>query len=119
MNFRSKRKSSGDVYINDPIDADRDGNRLTLLDVMVEDEDIVAMLDLKEKSAQLHSYILHCLPPREQEIVRLRYGLGNRLPMTQHEVAKRLSISRSYVSRLEKKALSVLKKQFVSEGGER
>lgn len=112
MNFRSRRKSSGDVYINDPIDTDRDGNSLTLLDLMAEEQDIVAILDLKDKSTQLYRYILRCLDSREQEIVRLRYGLNNQPPMTQREVAKKLAISRSYVSRLEKKSLETLRKEF-------
>lgn len=112
MNFRSKRKTAGDVYINDPIDTDRDGNSLTLLDIMAEEEDIVAALDLKENSSRLYHYIADDLAPREQQIIRLRYGLDNCLPLTQREVAKKLCISRSYVSRLEKKALEKLRDAF-------
>lgn len=116
MNFRSRRKTAGDIYISDPIDVDKDGNSLTLMDVMSEDLDIVAMLDLKEKSGQLHRYIDTLLGDREREIVRMRYGLDNRPPMTQRDVAKKLAISRSYVSRLEKKALQTLRKEFEKSG---
>ena len=112
MTFRSKRKSSGDLYISDPIDTDRDGTSLTLIDIMSDDDDIVDMLELKNKSEQLYKFIGQVLTPREREIVCLRYGLSNALPLTQREVAKKLKISRSYVSRLEKKALEKLKDEF-------
>lgn len=112
MNFRSKRKTQGDVYISDPIDTDRDGNSLTLIDIMSEEQDIVEILDLKERSAQLRRYIFSCLDERERQIIRLRYGMDNRPPLTQREVASMLGISRSYVSRIEKKALLKLKTEF-------
>lgn len=112
MNFRSKRKTAGDVYISDPIDIDKDGNSLTLMDVMAEELDIVAVLDLKEKSGKLHDFVENVLGEREREIIKMRYGLENRLPMTQRDVAKKLVISRSYVSRLEKKALETLRREF-------
>lgn len=116
MNFRSRRKTAGDVYISDPIDIDKDGNSLTLMDVMAEEVDIVAILDLKDKSCKLHSFVENILEEREREIVKLRYGLDNRPPMTQRDVAKKLAISRSYVSRLEKKALERLRYEF-EQGG--
>lgn len=112
MNFRSKRKTAGDVYISDPIDTDRDGNSLTLMDLMSHDDDIVEIMDLRDRSAQLRRYIAEDLTQREREIILLRYGLNNRHPMTQREVARRMDISRSYVSRLEKKALEKLRVKF-------
>ena len=113
MTFRSKRKSAFDVSISDPIDTDREGTTLTLMDIMSDEEDIVGKIDLEMKSQQLREYIRAFLDPREQQIVELRYGLGNRRPLTQREVAKRLNISRSYVSRIEKKALGILRKHFM------
>ncbi len=116
MTFRSKRKSAGDVYISDPIDTDKDGNSLTLMDLMYEEQDLVGILDLQMRSKQLYRYLDENLDPREQKIIVLRYGLHNRPPLTQREVAKQLDISRSYVSRLEKSALSKLRRAFETEG---
>ena len=99
MYFRSSRKSAQDVSINEPIDTDKDGNALTLMDIMAADDDILENLDCKIKSEQLRKYIGEVLTPREQTIVRLRYGLGGNEPLTQREVAQKLGISRSYVSR--------------------
>jgi RNA polymerase sporulation-specific sigma factor len=112
MYFRSSRKSSQDVSINEPIDTDKDGNALTLMDIMATEDDILENLDCKIKSEQLRSYISETLSPREQTIIRLRYGLDGKEPLTQREVAQKLGISRSYVSRIEKKALSSLNRRF-------
>lgn len=112
MYFRSSRKSSQDVSINEPIDTDKDGNALTLMDIMAADDDILENLDCKIKSEQLRKYIDEVLSPREQTIVKLRYGLGGNEPLTQREVAQKLGISRSYVSRIEKKALAALYNRF-------
>lgn len=112
MYFRSSRKSAQDISINEPIDTDKDGNALTLMDIMSVDDDILEHLDCKIKSEQLRQYITDALSPREQRIIRLRYGLGDREPLTQREVAQKLGISRSYVSRIEKKALSALYRKF-------
>ncbi len=116
MFFRSKRKSAQDVYISDPIDTDKEGNSLTLMDIVADEDNILENLDLKIRSEKLHSYIDALLDERERTIVLLRYGLCGHLPLTQREVAKKLGISRSYVSRIEKKALATLKKQFLREG---
>lgn len=113
MTFRSKRKNAFDISISEPIDTDREGNRLTLMDIMAEEEDLVGKIDLEIKSKQLREYIQTHLEPREQEIVELRYGLAGRRPLTQREVAKHLNISRSYVSRIEKKALQILRHHFM------
>ncbi len=116
MTFRSKRKSAFDVSISDPIDTDRDGNNLTLMDIMADDDDIVSRIDLEMKAKQLREFIQSFLDSREQQIIRMRYGLGNCRPLTQREVARKLNISRSYVSRLESKALSKLREEFEKGG---
>ena len=119
MHFRSRRKSASDVSLNDPVDTDREGNSLTLMDIMSEEIDMVGQIDLQLKSAQLRRYIRSLLDDREREIITLRYGLGGRPPLTQREVAARLGISRSYVSRIEKKAVQTLRRQFmISAPGE-
>ena len=112
MYFRASKKSAQDVSMNEPIDTDKDGNALTLMDVMATEDNIVDNLDWKVKSEQLKRYIAQALTPRERLIIELRYGLSNDHPLTQREVAARLKISRSYVSRIEKKALQLLKRQF-------
>lgn len=112
MYFRAAKKSAQDVSMNEPIDTDKDGNALTLMDVMATEDNIVENLDWKVKSEQLKRYITQVLTPRERVIIELRYGLNNDHPLTQREVAARLKISRSYVSRIEKKALQLLKRQF-------
>lgn len=112
MCFRAKKKSASDLYIDDPIEVDRDGNQLTLGDILGDSEDIIEKVDLSIRSAQLYKFISSCLDQRELEIIKLRYGLYGISPMTQREVAQKLGISRSYVSRIEKKALSELKKMF-------
>ena len=83
--------------MNDPIDTDKDGNALTLLDVIAEEDSIADDLDRKIKTNHLREYIQHCLTPRERTILMLRYGLDGSDPLTQREVAARLGISRSYV----------------------
>ncbi|MGX8700076.1 RNA polymerase sporulation sigma factor SigK [Caproiciproducens sp.] len=98
MFFRSSKKTAQDISINEPIDTDKDGNALTLMDVMATEDNIVDNLDCKIKSEQLKRYIREVLSPREQTIIELRYGLTGRGPLTQREVAQKLGISRSYVS---------------------
>lgn len=112
MHFRNKKKTAQDVYINDPIDTDKEGNSITLMDIVAEEDHIVEDLDLKVKSEQLYRFVEKSLDARERQIIRMRYGLGGALPLTQREVAKKLQISRSYVSRLESKALQKLRAKF-------
>ena len=112
MFFRNNKKTAQDVSLNEPIDTDKDGNALVLMDIMSEGDSIVDDLDIKIKSEKLYKYIQDELLPREQLIIKLRYGLNGTLPLTQREVASKLGISRSYVSRIEKKALLILKKRF-------
>ena len=112
MFFRNCKKSAQDVSMNEPIDIDKDGNSLVLMDVMATDDMIIEDLDIKIKSEKLHKFIEESLGEREKTIINLRYGLGKNLPLTQREVAQRLNISRSYVSRIEKRALQILRKRF-------
>lgn len=113
MFFRNQKKSAQDVYISDPIDTDKDGNQLTLLDVVSSEDTILDDVDLKMKSEKLHEYIAH-LEPRECAIIKMRYGIAGQKSRTQREVANALGISRSYVSRIEKKALGELKEMFIN-----
>ena len=112
MYFRGLKKTAQDVSINDPIETDKDGNTLTLTDVIADNSDIVEDLDLKVKLEQLKEFLKDTLTPRELTIIRLRYGLGGRPELPQREVAKKLKISRSYVSRIEKRALQKLRARF-------
>lgn len=109
MHFRNIKKMSGEVFINDPIDTDSDGNSLTILDVVADEFNMVDNIDLKMRSEQLYKYIQSDLSERERQIIILRYGLGGYAPKTQREVSKIMKISRSYVSRIEKKALLTLR----------
>lgn len=111
MYFRSTRKTAQDISINEEIDSDSDGNALTLTDIISIDDTIVEDLDIKIKTEKLRQY-LNCLSPRERLIIKLRYGLDGKKPLPQREVAAMLKISRSYVSRIEKKALSQLKNHY-------
>ncbi|MDR1565093.1 MAG: RNA polymerase sporulation sigma factor SigK [Oscillospiraceae bacterium] len=111
MTFRAAKKAGGDVSLSEPIDTDKDGNALTLMDVIAEEDTIIDDLDIKMKSEKLRSYI-GCLESREQDVINMRYGLNGHEPLTQREVAAVLDISRSYVSRIEKKALARLRKKY-------
>lgn len=115
MFFRSRKKASNEVSINDTIDIDKDGNPLTYLDIISVEECIEGELDLKVYVERLMELVESVLLPREKEIVILRYGLHGYQPRTQREVAKYLGISRSYVSRIEKRALEKLKDEFGTE----
>ena len=114
MHFRSVKKSAQDVSLNETIDTDKDGNPLTLMDIMAVDDTILDDLDRKLNSRKLGQFIREELSDREKTVILLRYGLGGTEPLTQKEIAKQLGISRSYVSRIETKALKKLKKRFDS-----
>ena len=116
MYFRSRKKAAQDISLFDPIDTDKDGNALTLGDLMADEGNILDEIDLSIRSEQLHRFIKERLEPREQEILHWRYGLGRGLPHTQRETAARLGISRSYVSRIEKKAIEKLRTAFREMG---
>ena len=112
MYFRSQKKMQNEVSINDTIDVDKDGNPLTYLDVISVDENIADDVDLKIHTTRLLELVKTKLDKREKEIVTLRYGLEGYKPLTQREVASYLKISRSYVSRIEKRALEKLRDAF-------
>lgn len=116
MFFRNNKKTAQDVSMNEPIDTDKDGNALTLIDVMSSEDSIIDDLDMKIKSEKLKQYIEKNLDSREKEIIKMRYGISGKIPRTQREVAKILNISRSYVSRIEKKAIETLKKKINFSG---
>lgn len=108
MHFRATKKMAQDVYIFDSIDLDKDGNTLTLLDVVSDNGSLLDETITNIDAALAIKLIEEKLSPREREVLKMRYGIGC-IPMPQREVAKKLDISRSYVSRIEKKALSTLK----------
>ena len=112
MYFRNLKKTAQDVYMSDPIETDKEGNTLTLIDVIADDSDIADEIDTKMKLQKLRVIIGGVLDEREYEIIRMRYGLGGQKELTQREVASKLGISRSYVSRIEKSALSKLRAKF-------
>lgn len=112
MYFRGLKKNAAEIYIGDVIDIDKDGNPLTYLDIIGTDEDIAGEIDMKIHSEHVLSLVESVLDEREREIIVLRYGLSGYAPHTQREVAKHLDISRSYVSRIEKKALEKMRDTF-------
>ena len=112
MFFRSQKKLSCEVSINETIDVDRDGNPLTYGDVISTDENITEELDLRIHSERAYRLISEALDERERRVIVLRYGLGKIPAMTQREVADSMGISRSYVSRIEKHALEKMRERF-------
>ena len=108
MYFRSQKKLQGEVSLSDSIDTDKEGNELELLDVVGVEDTMLEDLHDRDNALRLHRLVQEQLTPREAEIIRLRYGLGGTVPLTQREVASAFSISRSYVSRIEKRALEKL-----------
>lgn len=110
MLMRANKKTQGDVSLNDPIGTDKEGNQILLMDIIgADEEDVIREIDSKEQIKKLYENINSLLDEREKEIIRLRYGLGNGKEWTQAEVAKVMNISRSYVSRIEKKAIEKLR----------
>lgn len=112
MYFRSVKKTAQDVYISDPLETDKDGNTLTLIDVIADDCNVEESIDIKMKLEKLFTFIEESLTEREKQIISMRYGLYGYDSFPQREVAKVLGISRSYVSRIETKALLKLRKRF-------
>jgi RNA polymerase sigma factor, sigma-70 family len=112
MHFRNSKKAMLDLSLNEPIETDKNGNVLTLIDTISSDECIFETVNTKIDIEKLNKYLVKLLTPRERIIICLRYGLNGLKPLPQREVAKKLGISRSYVSRIEKKAVSSLKKGF-------
>ena len=113
MHFRAKKKTSKEVSLYEPIGTDKEGNQIQLLDVVVsEDEDVVELLEQDRKVRRLNEIIPQTLSGRELFIIINRYGLYGKKTMTQREIARKLGISRSYVSRIEKRAIEKLRQAF-------
>lgn len=110
MHFRAMKKTAGDVYLDDSLESDRDGNPLKLRDTISDSRNLAEDLEKKLLWERVADYIKNMKDEREREIIILRYGLDNKKPLAQREVAARLNISRSYVSRIEKKVLDDIRK---------
>ena len=113
MYFRSQKKTAGDVSLSDTIETGKDGTSLSVLDVVASDEDLFEDLSRKEEARKLRAAIDKCLTQREKAVIRLRYRLDGGTPFRQQDVASKLGISRSYVSRIEKRALEKLRRELV------
>ncbi len=114
MLFRSHKKFSREVSLYEPIGTDKEGNEVKLLDVLVYDQmDVTENLQVKEDIQRLRAIFYKTLTRREQDIISYRYGLQSKAELTQREIGEKLGISRSYVSRMEKRALEKLRKEFV------
>ena len=114
MYFRGMRKSAGDVSLSDYLESGKDGTSLSVQDVVASEEDLFEDLSRREEFEELYAAINKVLTPRERTVIQRRYGLGDHSPETQQEVADRLGISRSYVSRIEKKAIRKLQEEITN-----
>ena len=109
MHFRAQRKSGNDVSLSDYIESGADGAALSLMDVVSDDTDLLEQVCTKESVEALRRAVGTCLTDQERKVIELRYGLGGQQPQRQRQVAERTGISRSYVSRIEKRALEKLR----------
>ena len=113
MYFRGKKKTSREVSLYEPIGTDKEGNQINLMDVVEStDREIFEIIELKSNTKKIYEMLPKVLSDRERQIIEWRYGLYNKKPVTQREIADKLGISRSYVSRIEKRALEKLKSCF-------
>ncbi|MCF2663408.1 RNA polymerase sporulation sigma factor SigK [Oscillibacter valericigenes] len=112
MYFRGQKKLQGEVSLSDSIESDKEGNALQLMDVVGVDDTMLEDIHDRDSALKLRQLVQECLTQRESEIIRLRYGLGGTVPLTQREVAVSFGISRSYVSRIEKRALEKLRAEL-------
>lgn len=112
MYFRNIKKTSQEISFSEPIDVDNEGNPLTLMDIISIDDTIIDDIDYKEKLKKTIEIIDNIKNKRDKQIIVMRYGLNGNLPMTQNEVAKVLKISRSYVSRIEKRIIEMIRAEF-------
>ena len=110
MHFRSMRKSAQDVSLSDYIETGSDGAALSLMDVVTDDTDLLDRVSTREQTRRLREAMDTVLTSQERKVIQLRYGLSGKVPMRQREVAQETGISRSYISRIEKKALEKLRK---------
>ncbi len=113
MHFRSGKKSAQDISFDDPIDIDSEGNPLTLMDIIATEDTIIDDIDTKNKLLKLIKILKSMPDNRDKEIIIKRYGLNGDAPRTQQEIAKELNISRSYVSRIEKRVLEEMRKKLI------
>lgn len=112
MYFRSQKKLQGEISLSDSIESDKEGNAIQLMDVVGVEDTMLEDLHDRDNALRLHALLGQCLNAREAEIIRLRYGLGGTVPLTQREIATSFGISRSYVSRIEKRALEKLRSEL-------
>lgn len=112
MYFRSQRKLQGELSLSDSLDSDGEPGSLALIDVVRVDDNMLEELNLRDSCAKVRRCVNTCLTSREAHIIRLRYGLNDQPPLTQREIATLCGISRSYVSRIEKKALEKLRTEY-------
>ena len=117
MFFRSQKKLQGEVSLSDTLETDKDGNNLFLMDVVGVEDTMLDDLDTQESHIRVRQLVDQCLTEREADIIKQRYGLAGRQPRTQREIAADYGISRSYVSRIEKRALSKLEEALNREMG--
>lgn len=117
MLLRAKKKTSREVSLYDPIGTDREGNEINLLDIIEQEQvDVIDRMEVEDRLRRLSGLIHERLSEREKAIIMLRYGLFSEREITQREIGRRLGISRSYVSRIEKKALEKLKEGYEALG---
>ena len=115
MYFRSQKKSAQDVSLSDYIETGSDGAPLELMDVVSDDGDLMEQIAARETGQQLRRAVRNCLTEQERQVIELRYGLGGEKPKRQREVAQITGISRSYISRIEKRALQKLRSHLSEE----
>ena len=112
MYFRSQKKAAQDISINEPIDSDSEGNPLTLMDIISVEDTIADDIDDKIMTQKLYKFVEEIKNEREKSIIIMRYGLYETVPLTQRQIAQKLNISRSYVSRIEKNVIMELREKF-------
>ena len=115
MYFRNIKKTSQEISFNEPIDVDNEGNPLTLIDIIAVDDNIIDDIDYKNKLKKSIEIINNIKSKRDRKIIIMRYGLDGNIPKTQREVAKELNISRSYVSRIEKRIIETIRNEFTEQ----
>ena len=115
MYFRNLKKTSQEMSFNEPIDVDNEGNPLTLIDIIAVDDTIIDDIDYKNKLRKSIEIINNIKSKRDRKIIIMRYGLDGNIPKTQREVAKELNISRSYVSRIEKRIIETIRNEFTEQ----
>ena len=116
MHFRAQKKLQGEVSLSDSLDGEGEGGSLSLMDTIRVDDTLLEDLDARESCVKVRRCVQTCLDERERQIITLRYGLDGRPPLTQRETAAKCGISRSYVSRIEKKALKKLEEGMEGSG---